>query len=724
MWYNSNWPYRVKITVPSSQVPANATNFPVFLDLSLLPPAFHQHVKSDGSDIRITASDGTTELARELVYYDSTTDKGELHFKVPTLSSSSNNEFYIYYGNTSATAPSDSSTYGAYNVWTALAAVYHLNETNNTTSNGYKNSKANSGHGTGTSMGLARVEGKVGNASAFDGVDDRIQTSSVNGMANTSCSASAWFYMGSATGKGTFFKIGTGANGWGMGVGNTTFDDVGNKLIMIFEGVRWIVTTGTLSVGWHKVTMVLAASGVPSAYIDGALVAAYSGTNSNSPTTQTQIGATGASSRYFAGNIDEVRHYTSALTANWILTEYRNQSSPQTFTTFDSEEWLTPDSPQVPIDLVPEPEYLDIPEYTVELWSSTGIYMADVSNILVSGLSIQMPLNDVEQVNFSLDLAEFERKCERINEEPRNILDPYRTDVKIKRNGAYLLGTQVVQAQINLNNESANTIEVRCTGYLNLFKDRYITPGVSPSANASLYENRTYPQIAQRLILDTQAQTNGSFGVTIGLDTASTGMDHTRTRRYDYDNQNVKDGIINLTKLEADNFDFKFTWDRQFECYSRLGSDKPDIELVYPQNITSMTVLRDATTLANKITGIGSGMGDERITDTSIDSISALAYGVRERIELFNTVSTQTVLENNVDGLLPLYSDLYEIPAVNVTNGAITPGDVVVGDAVLVRVEGSTFVESINDLYRIIGMTINVSNDMEENISLKLIKWT
>ena len=724
MWYNSSWPYRVKITVPSSQVPANATNFPVFLDLSLLPPAFHEHVKSDGGDIRITASDGTTELAREVVYYEPSTDKGEVHFKVPTLSSSVDNEFYIYYGNSSATNHSDSGTYGAYNVWTVFTGVYHLNETNNTTSNGYKNSKANSGHGTGTSMGLTTLDGKVGKTAAFDGVDDRIQTSSVNSMANTSSSASAWIYMGSATGKGTFFKIGTGANGWGMGVGLTTFDDVGNKLIMIFEGVRWIVTTGTLSVGWHKVTMVLAASGVPSAYIDGVLVAAYSGTNSNSPTTQTQIGATGASSRYFAGNVEEVRHTNTVLSANWILTEYRNQNSPVTFTTFGVQEWLDPDAPQVPIDGSPEPEYLDIPEYTVELWSSTGIYMADVSNILVAGINIQMPLNDVEQVSFSLDLAEFERKCARINETPRNILDPYRTDVKIKRNGAYLLGTQVVQAQINLNNQSANTIEVRCTGYLNLFKDRYITPGLAPSNNATLYANKTYAQIAQRLIVDTQTQTNGNFGVTIGQDTASPTQDHTRTRQYDYDNQNVKDGILNLTKLEADNFDFKFTWDRQFECYDRLGSDKPDIELVYPQNIVSMTVLRDATTLANKITGIGSGMGDERVIDTQTDSISTLAYNVREKIELFNTVQTQSVLEDNVTGLLPLYSDLYEVPSVNVTNGAIVPGDTVVGDAVLVRVEGSTFVESINDLYRIIGMTIQVTNNMEENISLKLVKWT
>lgn len=723
MWYNDSWPYRVKVTVPSSQVASTLTNFPVYLDLSLLPPAFHENVRSDGGDIRITTSDGTTEVAREVVSYDASTNKGEVHFKVSSLSSSVNNEFYVYYGNASATNHSDSGTYGAYNVWTAHTAVYHLKETNNTTSNGYKNSKANSSHGTGTSMNLTNVDGQIGKAAAFDGVDDRINIGSVNSLGTTNSSAGAWFYMPASTAQGCVIKIGSTSNGWGIGVGDTTFDNAGNKLIMIFEGVRWIVTSATISPGWHKIDMVINGSGVPSAYLDGALAGSYSGTGSSTPTTQSQIGANGSSSRYFGGYIDEVRHTNTALTANWILTAYRNQSAPTTFTTFGVQEWLNPPTPQVPVDQQVEPTFLEIPEYTVELWSSTGVYMADVSALLTSGLRITMPLNDVEEVEFSLDLVQFEQKCARIGAVPRNILDPYRTDVKIKRNGAYLLGVQVVQCEVNFNNDSANTIEVRCTGYLNLFKDRYITPGVSPANNSALYANKTYAQIAQRLILDTQSQTNGDFGVVIGQDTASPTQTTTRTRQYDYDNQNVKDGIINLTKLENDRFDFRFTWDRQFECYDRLGADKPDIELTYSQNIDSMRVLRDATTLANKITGLGSGLGEERLSDTESDTLSILDYNVRERIELFNTVSDQTTLAANVAGLVPIYKDMYEVPSITLKNGAIQPGEVIVGDAVLVKVEGSTFIETINDLYRIIEMEIKVDNDMDETISLKLVLW-
>lgn len=722
MWYNNSWLYRIKFTIPSSQVASNLTDFPVFLDLQALPPAFHENVKSDGADIRITSSDGTTELAREVVYYDTSTNRGEVHFKT-NLSSSSNNVFYIYYGNSSATNHADGATYGAYNVWTTSSAVYHLNETNNTTSNGYKNSKANSNHGTGTSMGLAKVESKVGNQQQFDGVDDRIQIGSVFSIGTTNSTMSGWVTLDADTGKGMFMKLGTNSNGYGVGWGDSSTDNVGNKLIVIYDAVRWIVTSATLATGTYFVAVVINGSGVPSVYLNGALVNSYSGTNMNTPGTTSQIGAAVSGSRYFTGKVDEVRYVNSARTANWLLTEFRNQNNPYAFYAVEGQEWLYPpeEEESVPKNLLVGE--LDIPEYTVELWSSTGVYMADVSTILTTGLRIQIPLNDVEQIDFNLDLVQFEEKCARIGATPRNILDPYRTEVKIKRNGAYLLGAQVVQAQINLNNQGANTIEVRCTGYLNLFKDRYIKPGTAPALGIGNYSNRTYAQLAQRLILDTQSQTNGDFGVTIGPDLASPGQSQTRTRAADYDNQNVKDGILNLTKLENDNFDFRFTWDKRFEVFERLGYDKPSIELVYPQNVVSMTISRDASTLANKITGIASGIGDERLEYTSTDSTSALDYGIRERIELFNSVQNTATLNSNVEGLVPIYKDIYEIPLVEVTNGAIQPGDVIVGDAVLVKVEGSTFTESINDMYRIVNMNINVSKENEESITLKLSKW-
>lgn len=134
---SSKWDYRIKITVDSSKVEDNLEDFPIYINLADLPGDFHSNVRSDGGDIRVTKSDGKTELAREVVFYSSTTDTGELHFKnTGTLSSVTDTDFYIYYGKSSAKDYAASSTYGRNNVWTDYQAVYHLENGIDSTGNG------------------------------------------------------------------------------------------------------------------------------------------------------------------------------------------------------------------------------------------------------------------------------------------------------------------------------------------------------------------------------------------------------------------------------------------------------------------------------------------------------------------------------------------------------------------------------------------------------------
>ncbi|GAG49321.1 unnamed protein product, partial [marine sediment metagenome] len=88
-WYNASWGYRKKITIDYTKVDANLTNFPVYVNLANLGSDFFSNVKGDGGDIRITKSDGTTELPREIVAINTGAETGEIHFKADSLSSSS-----------------------------------------------------------------------------------------------------------------------------------------------------------------------------------------------------------------------------------------------------------------------------------------------------------------------------------------------------------------------------------------------------------------------------------------------------------------------------------------------------------------------------------------------------------------------------------------------------------------------------------------------------------
>lgn len=500
-----------------------------------------------------------------------------------------------------------------------------------------------------------------------------------------------------------------------------------------------------------------------------------------------------------------------------------------------------------------QPIPLNTPEYIVELWDINGVYIMDISDIIASSLRITMEVNATEDIQLLIDLVQFEQRCAAIGANPRSVLEPYRTDIRIRRNGTYLCGGQVVQTNINFNQQENNRIEINCTGYLNYFKDRFMT---------AYYRNMTYAQIARQLIIDSQSVPNlisnsqfyedvggwspansgyvswdqveghdaaGSlysanslggvaeagarasigflagvsyqatfwlkttvasgnifvttetgikqgitpvtntnwnqytiswtqgtasnyfdiksdagttvnfylddvrvissldlpayfdFGITMGVDTASPLQQDDRERTYDI--QNVKQNIQNVTKLDEDNFDFEFTAEKVFNTYARLGTDRPDFELVYPQNITSIQVERDASTLANRIIGLGSGIGKERLETIATSYTSATAFRIRERTETFNGVKEQSTLDANTLGVLNDYQDIYEIPNITVEANNLDLDDIHLGDAINIRVDGSTFVTSINGMYRIMKMSIDINMNHDEKINLDMVRW-
>lgn len=346
-------------------------------------------------------------------------------------------------------------------------------------------------------------------------------------------------------------------------------------------------------------------------------------------------------------------------------------------------------------------------KYTFELWSIQGIKVADISD-LAKQRKYTLERNEAELLEFTLDLDAFEAFCASINTPPRNVLAPYQTEVKVKRDGQYLFGTQVVDCPIELS-QNGSTINVKCTGYLNLFKDRYVTVA---------YEQDDATTIAGALLMETQAQTNGSVGVTLDAVQYATGV--LRDRNYERDN--VKSALQNLTALIDGNFDFDFTHDKKFRTFAQIGSVRSDIELVYGgdgSNVKTATIERSGANLFNKLIGLGSGFGADQITSVQGDSTSQIAYYLREKIEQFNSVSEQTTLDQNVAARKEMYKDLLEIPKITITGNEVGNTFLGIGDRVPVYIREHTFVDNVFGLYRIEKMAVTIDdNDFESDIAL------
>ena len=114
-WYDTNWSNRFKVTSDNTKVAAAIKGLAI--DLSLAPTEFWSNVKSDGGDIRVTQSDGTTEVARDVISIDTTGEKGLLRIDSGAISTSADTDYYVYYGNASADEPATGSTYGQYNAY-------------------------------------------------------------------------------------------------------------------------------------------------------------------------------------------------------------------------------------------------------------------------------------------------------------------------------------------------------------------------------------------------------------------------------------------------------------------------------------------------------------------------------------------------------------------------------------------------------------------------------
>lgn len=122
-WFNSSWSYAQNITINSSYIDEELSNFPILVNLSSSNFNF-SNAQTDGDDLRFTDAGNTTTLDYEIEYYDATAEEAYVWVEVPTVSDTSDTVIIMYYGNAGASAGEN-----AEGVWANYDGVIHLSET-------------------------------------------------------------------------------------------------------------------------------------------------------------------------------------------------------------------------------------------------------------------------------------------------------------------------------------------------------------------------------------------------------------------------------------------------------------------------------------------------------------------------------------------------------------------------------------------------------------------
>jgi hypothetical protein len=344
----ASFSYYRAITVDHTDVPSTQTNFPVLISTMTADLATTGNggdvTDAQGDDVGFytNADCSTGKMDWEVELYTATTGRVIYWVEVASLSSSVDTVFYMCYGDSGITTDQSNKT----GVWDSdFKGVWHLP---NGTTLGALDSTSNGNNGTITNA-VAGV-GKMDGGADLDNSGDYITTPAINNDTHT---LEIWFKLDTKS-SGTdpdwqdqlFAKGDYGFNGtiWLQITGGAS-GTLGSYIRSTASGEVWgtgatIINTGT----WYHTALVInGATNRAQIYLNGAANGSEQVVDPESVSDNWLIGYSGSGGGYeyyFDGILDEARISNSARSADWLATEYSNQSNPDGFFSVGAETAL------------------------------------------------------------------------------------------------------------------------------------------------------------------------------------------------------------------------------------------------------------------------------------------------------------------------------------------------------------------------------------------------
>jgi hypothetical protein len=312
-------------------VAGTETNYPGYIDLSEAPQALWDAVTSGGGDIRVfeNQAGGLVELPAEVVSCDTSAETGELHYLLPSISASTPQEIRLYADGVSSRYD-HADPFGRNAVWGDYAFVLHT-ESDATDSTG---NLSVTEEGT-----PSYTAGKLGGGAALTNAGFNFSNDTSPYSLGSGYWLSWWgdfnnfspwgnlirfasISSGGATGAISLGRAGTTSNLYlqhdTSSVGNVFSGGVSNFIASEehYYGLRWDGSTAGL---YRDATENYSRS--------EAVAPDMSHANFNRMFWETS--STNSDWNY----VDEIRIRNGDPGANWITTEYNNQSDPSSFYT-------------------------------------------------------------------------------------------------------------------------------------------------------------------------------------------------------------------------------------------------------------------------------------------------------------------------------------------------------------------------------------------------------
>jgi hypothetical protein len=342
--WNRSCPITISYTLLSGGA-NNLSNFPVLISYNSvstehsLPSELMNgtYGQSGGQDIRFSLdSAGATPLNADIQVFQQNATLASAHaviwVKIPTLSYTANTTIYVWYSNIFATTPlATDSNFGSNGVWPTCYAVWHLSDTGTTITDATGNGNVGTLVGTGAQTTSTPFRYGL----TFNGSNQRVNCGnsvslgtgySVEAWVNTNASTSgqcAVSYRSTASGTPIAFQEDNGGSS--------------NHWRCIVEDSAGNTATATQSVApstntWYYTTLIRNANSVTNVFVTTTVAASPSPGNFGSIANNSLfIGAVnngGSYGNYWSGTLSEIRVYTTAKNATWLIGENNLGTAP------------------------------------------------------------------------------------------------------------------------------------------------------------------------------------------------------------------------------------------------------------------------------------------------------------------------------------------------------------------------------------------------------------
>lgn len=346
--------------------------------------------------------------------------------------------------------------------------------------------------------------------------------------------------------------------------------------------------------------------------------------------------------------------------------------------------------------------------YSCEILNRSGQVIAEFSG-RAKERSLHFVRNGTYEAEWSLDIDSVEQYARDINVNARSLFSVGQNQVRIKRLGVTLFTGQLMYHESEVG-ESKN-LHIRATGWFDLFLNRFT------SIEKSFSSGTDRGQIAWTLIDESQMLDEGSYDITQGTIQASSSIPADIV----YENKSVREAII---QLAASGFDFEITPEKVFNVfYPKMGVERTEFQFIFPGNIKKLKISTDANTLVNYALVRGQGFGDGQMIDIREDAESQASYGLRQAILDFSDIPDIETLQALGDEEIRTLKDPLEIIQVTL-DGNQQPfiGGYWLGDTVQVITQNMALYEHINGFYRIDEINLNIDDEDNEEVELKMMK--